>query len=120
MRKDIFKEFDGYERIVEEREYSRKYGLDYSGEKDAADPYIQRLHPKRLNLQVSDIINETPSTKTLRLISPEGYLPPFLAGQYIALFLEVGGIRTSGPTAFPPHPTRPVIMILPSGGRKED
>ena len=70
MRKDIFKEFDGYERIVEEREYSRKYGLDYSGEKDAADPYIQRLHPKRLNLQVSDIKNETPSTKTLRLISP--------------------------------------------------
>ena len=106
MRKDIFKEFDGYERIVEEREYSRKYGLDYSGEKDAADPYIQRLHPRRLNLRVSDILNETPSTKTLRLISPEGYLPPFLAGQYIALFLEVGGIRTSRPYSLSSAPNQ--------------
>jgi ferredoxin-NADP reductase len=106
MRKDIFKEFDGYERIVEEREYSRKYGLDYSGEKDSADHYIQRLHPKRLNLQVSDIINETPSTKTLRLISPEGYLPPFLAGQYIALFLEVGDIRTSRPYSISSAPNQ--------------
>jgi ferredoxin-NADP reductase len=107
MQKELFREFDGYDRIVEERDFSRKYGLDYSAQKDLADPYIERLHPKRLNLRVSEIITETPSAKTLRLISPEGYLPPFLAGQYIALFLEIGGVRTSRPYSIssPPNQT---------------
>jgi ferredoxin-NADP reductase len=106
MRKDVFKEFDGYEQVLEEREFSRKYGLDYSGEKDAAEPYINRLHPKRLNLRISDILEETPSTKTFRLVSRDGYLPPFLAGQYIALFLEVGGIRTSRPYSISSAPNQ--------------
>ena len=106
MKKELFKEFDGYSRIVEERDYSRKYGLDYSAHKDLADPYIQRLHPRRLNLQVSEIINETPSAKTLRLVSPERVLPPFLAGQYIALFLEIKGIRTSRPYSISSPPNQ--------------
>jgi glycine betaine catabolism B len=106
MKKELFKEFDGYDRIVEERDYSRKYGLDYSVHKDLADPYIQRLHPKRLNLRVSEIINETPSAKTLRLVSPERVLPPFLAGQYIALFLEIKGIRTSRPYSLSSPPNQ--------------
>lgn len=107
MKKDLFKEFDGYDRIVEERDFSRKYGLEYSAQKDLADPYIQRLHPKQLHLRVSDILFETPSTKTLRLVSPEGYLPPFLAGQYISLFLEIDGVRTSRPYSIssPPNQT---------------
>ncbi|MBA4393245.1 MAG: hypothetical protein C0407_06805, partial [Desulfobacca sp.] len=106
MKKELFKDFDGYDRIVEERDYSRKYGLDYSAHKDLADPYIQRLHPKRLNLRVSEIINETNSAKTLRLVSPERVLPPFLAGQYIALFLEIGGIRTSRPYSLSSPPNQ--------------
>lgn len=106
MKKELFKEFDGFDRIVEERDYSRKYGLDYSAHKDLADPYIQRLHPKRLNLQVSEIINETSSAKTLRLVSPERVLPPFLAGQYIALFLEIKGIRTSRPYSISSPPNQ--------------
>ena len=71
MRKEIFKEFDGYDEILEEREVVRKYGLDYSPDKDAPEPYIRRLHPQRLALRVADIITETPSTKTFRLVSPE-------------------------------------------------
>ena len=106
MKKELFKEFDGYDQIVEERDYSRKYGLEYSAHKDLADPYIQRLHPKRLNLRVSEIIKETPSAKTLRLVSPERVLPPFLAGQYIALFLEIAGIRTSRPYSISSPPNQ--------------
>lgn len=107
MNKELFKEFDGYERIVEERDYSRKYGLDYSAHKDLADPYIQRLHPKQLDLRVLEILDETPSSKTLRLVSPDRALPPFLAGQYVALFLEITGIRTSRPYSIssPPNQT---------------
>lgn len=106
MQKELFREFDGYDRIVEERDFSRKYGLDYSAQKDLADPYIQRLHPKQLTLRVSDILFETPSVRTLRFVSPEGYLPPFLAGQYIALFLEIGGVRTSRPYSISSAPNQ--------------
>jgi hypothetical protein len=118
MKKDIFKEFDGYDRIVEEREFSRKYGLDYSGEKDAAEPYINRLHPRRLNLRVSDIITETPSTKTFRLVS--GTTICRLSWQAsISLFSwRSAGSGPPGLTASPPPPTRPVTMTLPSGGWK--
>jgi ferredoxin-NADP reductase/ferredoxin len=107
MKKNIFEDFDGYNDIVEEIEHSRKYGINYSAERHSPAQFINRLHPPILNLRVSDIIEETYSTKTLRLIPDDGYLPPFLAGQYVALFLEMGGIRTSRPYSIssPPNQT---------------
>jgi ferredoxin-NADP reductase len=106
MRKEIFKEFDGYQELVEEREVVRKYGLDYSPDKDAPEPYIRRLHPKRLELRVADIIIETPSTKTFRMVTQDGALPPFLAGQYLALFLDIGGVRTGRPYSISSAPNQ--------------
>ena len=102
----IFQDFDGYNEILEEIEISRRYGVDYSAHKDSPDPYINRLHPSRLRLRISDIIKESPSTKTLRLVSEDHYLPPFLAGQYIALFLEIGNIRTSRPYSISSPPNQ--------------
>ncbi|MGQ9653948.1 MAG: FAD-binding oxidoreductase [Thermodesulfobacteriota bacterium] len=107
MSRDIFKEFDGYEAVVQEIAFSRKYSLPYSASVDSAQHYIDRLHPQRLVLRVSETIQETPSTKTLRLVSPDGHLPPFQAGQYIVLFVEVGSTRTSRPYSIssPPNQT---------------
>lgn len=107
MSKDVFREFDGYEAVVQEIAFSRKYALPYSASMDSAQQYIDRLHPQRLTLRVSETIQETLSTKTLRLVSPDGHLPPFQAGQYIALFVEVGNIRTSRPYSIssPPNQT---------------
>jgi len=107
MTKPIFEDFDGYNGIVEEIETSRKYGKDYGSYRDSVDKQINLLHPTRIKLRVSEIIDETPSTKTLRLTSQDGYLPPFLAGQYIALFMELNGIRTSRPYSIssPPNQT---------------
>jgi ferredoxin-NADP reductase len=106
MRKGIWQEFDGYQDIVDEIKVSRKLGGTVSAAVVAAEEYIRQLHPERLELCVADIIDETSSTKTLRLVSKENYLPPFLAGQYIALFLEVGGIRTSRPYSISSQPNQ--------------
>jgi len=106
MRKGIWQEFDGYSDIVEEIKVSRNLGGTAAAAVAAAEEYIRLLHPKRLELRVSDIIDETPSAKTLRLVSMDNYLPPFLAGQYIALFLEVGGIRTSRPYSISSPPNQ--------------
>jgi len=107
MKTPVFKEFDGYNGIVEEIEASRKYGTDYSVYRDSVDKQINLLHPTRMKLRVSEIIDETSSTKTLRLVSQDGYLPPFLSGQYIALFLDLNGILTSRPYSIssPPNQT---------------
>jgi len=106
MRKGIWQEFDGYSDIVEEIKVSRRLGGTAAAAVKAAGEYIRLLHPVRLELRVADIIVETPSTKTLRLVSKDNYLPPFLAGQYIALFLEVGGIRTSRPYSISSPPNQ--------------
>jgi ferredoxin-NADP reductase len=55
---------------------------------------------------VADIITETDSAKTLRLVAEEGRLPPFQAGQYICLFLEVDGIRTARPYSISSQPNQ--------------
>jgi len=106
MSKAIFEEFDGYQGIVDEIAFSRKHGVDYTIYRDSVNRQINLLHPNRMALRVSDIIDETASAKTLRFVSQDGYLPPFLAGQYIALFLEVGGVRTSRPYSISSPPNQ--------------
>jgi ferredoxin-NADP reductase len=106
MNKNIYEDFDGYETIAREAEMSRKYGIDYSADTHAPEPYINMLHPSRLSLRVIDIIEETPSTKTIRLAADDGYLPPFQAGQYISLYLEIGPIRTSRPYSLSSPPNQ--------------
>ena len=104
MRKGIWQEFDGYNEIAEEIELSFKAGKERSFDRLLADQYLGRLHPRELKLRVVDVIEETPSTKTLRLASLDAPLPPFLAGQYIPLFAEIDGIRTSRPYSISSQP----------------
>jgi len=106
MRKGIWEDFDGYQDIVAEIRVSRKLGGTMTSAMAFAEDYIRQLHPERIELCVSDIIAETPSAATLRLVSKENYLPPFLAGQFIALYLEVGGIRTSRPYSISSQPNQ--------------
>ncbi len=106
MIEDTIKEFDGYDRVIQEIEVSRKLGIDYSADRDSAQQYIDRLHPARMRLRVADILEETITTKTLRLVSGDHHLPPFQAGQYIALFPEIGNIKTSRPYSLSSPPNQ--------------
>jgi phytoene dehydrogenase-like protein/ferredoxin-NADP reductase len=65
------------------------------------------LHPDRVKLEVTEVIEETPSTKTLRMAAGEGGLPYFRAGQYINLFVEIGGVLTSRPYSIASAPGKP-------------
>jgi ferredoxin-NADP reductase len=104
MRKGIWQEFDGYKTIADDIEISFKAGKERSFDRLLADQYIKQLHPRKLKLRVVDVISETPSTRTLRLAPVDALLPPFLAGQYIPLFLEIDGIRTSRPYSISSQP----------------
>ncbi|MBP7231062.1 MAG: 2Fe-2S iron-sulfur cluster binding domain-containing protein [Syntrophaceae bacterium] len=101
---DVLNDIEGYQDIVQEREVLMKYGSDMMHLKGVTQRRISSLHPKRILLTVSEVREETFSAKTLRLVAREGILPPFQAGQYINLFADVGGIRTSRPYSISSSP----------------
>lgn len=80
-------------------------------EAHAVDRSMAGLHPQRLSLKVSEVIEETPSARTLRLVPLEGGLPWFRAGQYVNVFVEVDGVRTSRPYSISSAPGKPYYDI---------
>ncbi|RJP78305.1 MAG: hypothetical protein C4522_12945 [Desulfobacteraceae bacterium] len=104
MKKKVKQQISGFSEIEQEIRILRKQAPDRSVEKGQVSRIIERLHPRKLNLAVSEIREETASAKTFRLVSGDHYLPPFLAGQYINLFLDVNGIRTSRPYSISSSP----------------
>ena len=104
--KDFRKEIEGFEEIQKEVAVLRKYAFDYSSQKGRATQIMNLLHPKKLHLRVAEIREETPSTKVFRLVSADSYLPPFQAGQYLNLAVEVGQVRTSRPYSISSPPNQ--------------
>ena len=64
----------------------------------------ERLHSKSLSLLVSSISDTGKHAKVIRFVSENGYLPPFEAGQYINIFTEIDGVRTSRPYSISSSP----------------
>jgi glycine betaine catabolism B len=105
-KKDIYKKISGYNEIIQENAVLEKYGFDYQAKKGEVRSIIDALHPQRLDLTVSEINQETASAKSIKLVSENECLPPFQAGQYINIFVETGGIRTSRPYSIASSPTQ--------------
>lgn len=102
--KDYVQLIEGYEDVKREVEIGRKYGIDYRAEKGRTGRIIDLYHPEVIDLTVSEIIKESVTAKTFRLVSKTGYLPPFQAGQYINVYGEVQGVRTSRPYSISSSP----------------
>ena len=64
-------------------------------------------HPERISLKVSEILEETGSTRTLRLTSKNGALPVFRPGQYVNVFVSIRGVATCRPYSISSAPGRP-------------
>ncbi len=76
-----------------------------------ASKTVAGLHPDRISLRVKEIIEETRTTKTFRMVSADGTLPHFRAGQYINLFVNVDGVLTSRPYSISSVPGEPYYDI---------
>lgn len=96
-----------YEKVMAERNAKRLAGMD-----PAALPayltydYVNRIHPKALNLRVASITPVTDTMKTFRLVldNPADYLPPFVAGQYLSVHADINGVHTSRPISISSSP----------------
>jgi glycine betaine catabolism B len=88
---------------------------------DAVERVVSSLHPGRVLARVASVHDETESATTIRLV-PEGadLFPPFVAGQYIAVYLDVDGVPTSRPYSISSPPTNTgyleiTVRELPDG-----
>jgi glycine betaine catabolism B len=106
MNDSFLRQFDGYDRIADEKAAAQKLGTGLTYERATTQEYINRLHPKELTLTVSRLIDETPTTRTLRLVPTDLALPPFLPGQYTSVTVTVGGVRTGRPFSISSAPDR--------------
>jgi ferredoxin-NADP reductase len=90
--------------VLQEIADKRKTGPDYRLENGKVDATIARLHQNDLHLVVNEIIEQGKLAKTFRLVAKEGILPVFEAGQYLNLFTEIDGVRTSRPYSISSSP----------------
>ena len=93
----IVEKIEGFEALQQRAIETQTADQGYDYKKGDVQHYVNMRYPKRIRVTVTDVIAETPSTKTFRLVSPDGYLPPFQAGQYISLYLEIDGVQTCRP-----------------------
>jgi ferredoxin-NADP reductase/ferredoxin len=112
MKRDIAEQLEGYREMLQLVRAAETLGEDFRSEKGVAAAYLARLHPARLALRVCRITQETPSTKTFRMVPTEGVLPPFQAGQYVALHVEADGIRTNRPLSIASPPSQTAYYDL--------
>jgi len=98
--RDLVHDFGRGPRVLQETWGARNgVGTDFRAEhlRAAQHDYVEKLHPARMQLRVDEVFEETPTTRTFRTRRLDGDLPPFRAGQYVNLHVEVDGVRTSRP-----------------------
>jgi glycine betaine catabolism B len=104
-KSNILSKVTGFSDALLKKTELEKSGSDFREKRGKVKRMVDGIHPKRLNLLVSEIINDTSSTKTLRMVSAdERKLPPFQSGQYINLFTNIDGIATARPYAISSSP----------------
>lgn len=65
---------------------------------------VRSVHPALVQTRVAQIIRETPDARTLVLEAVEGDLPPHWPGQYVNVFVDIAGVRTSRPMSISSAP----------------
>ena len=63
---------EGFNEAVEEREILKRVFGDLTLPKDFVEDFVSLLHPKSIDVKAVDIIEETPSTKTISLSPKDG------------------------------------------------
>jgi glycine betaine catabolism B len=79
---------------------------------DHARRIADRIHPSSVKVRIAQLRRETPDTTTLVVEATNGALPAFSAGQYVNVFVQVQGVRTSRPMSISAPPRADGAMEL--------
>lgn len=92
--------------VITRKLVARSFADERELDTETTSALVDGLHPTRCAARVADINEETPTTRTLRLVPEDGQFPPFRAGQFFNLFCKVGRVRTSRPYSISSPPSR--------------
>lgn len=94
---DLTRSVDNLSAQISQRREGR--GTDFPARvaKEQLRRTVEAIHPAQMELEVVEVIQETASTRTFRMRRTDGDLPPFRAGQYVSLGVELQGVRTRRP-----------------------
>lgn len=104
MKEIIIGEMEYGNEVLKDIEAARKSGRDLIIDRNKTKKTIESIHPEQLDLKVVEVFEPTKESKTIRFVSKNGYLPPFQAGQYINIFVNIDGVRTSRPYSISSSP----------------
>ena len=95
------KDLLAFTKLVSDRKKRFEQASSEPIKSDPMNELAQKLHPDRQNLVISEIKEETKSTKTFKLVpdpdSTTKSLAYFRAGQYLSLKVDVNGVNITRP-----------------------
>jgi ferredoxin-NADP reductase len=96
-----------YLRVSRRRKSMRQSGrgYDYTKDRSTVKRVVSRLHPQRMQLRATQVIQATPTTKTFTFERIDGPIPAYRPGQYINVFVDVDGVQTSRPYSIASAPS---------------
>lgn len=107
------------EETLENIKVLRRVSPDKVPNENIADRTVRKLHEKELKLVINEIIDTGKNAKIFRLTSESGYLPPFEAGQFLNIFVEIDGVRVSRPYSLSSSPKEKSYYEITIAGIKE-
>ena len=113
-----------FKNLTSQRRKNIEHASEEFKKSDKVNELAQILHPTIQNLMISEIIEETKSAKTFKLIpdpdSNTEKLAYFRAGQFISLRVNVGGVIITRPYSISSSPSDSLRGFYEISIRKED
>lgn len=85
--KNPFEQFEHFDRVAKELKEQKESGKKINDYKGQVDLTVNKYHPTKIKYRVNDVFSKDSTTKTIRVEGIDGYLPPFMAGQFVLFSL---------------------------------
>ena len=95
--KGFLKDVGGASRVTELRRRSIETASAVPDPKDNIRAVADALHPAKMEFRVTEIREASPSSRVYRMVSTDGHIPVFQAGQYVNFRLKIGESELTRP-----------------------
>ena len=95
--KGFLKDVGGASRVTALRKKSIESASPIPDPVDNIRAVADALHPAHMEFRVTQIRDASPTSKVFRMVSTDGHIPVFQAGQYVNFRLKIGGSELTRP-----------------------
>ncbi len=95
--KGFLKDVGGASRVTELRKRSIETASSVPDPRDNIRAVADALHPDHMEFRVVSVRDASPTSKIFRMVSADGHIPVFQAGQYVNFRLRIGQSELTRP-----------------------